>query len=955
MKNNFTKCIAGILLVVMISALLSVSAFATGIISIINLTVTEPKVGEVPATTGSLPATASTRVLNVTWSPADATFKESCDYTVRAEIGIKPDLDKAFTTNMSKMSVKVNGNKTQNVVPHGKNVIVTYTFKATKASDPAAGTTKSDQGTRTAFTDVKPSDYFAEAVNWALEKQITKGTTDTTFSPNDTCTRAQILTFMWRAVGSPKRQGNITFGDINSDAYYYEPAMWAKDHKMVTGRNFEPNTPCTRASTVVYLWKNAGSPKTEVLSTFKDVQADDSYAQAVAWAVKNGVTNGTSATTFSPDATCTRGQIVTFLKRAAAVPAAPEQSYPDDKDDADELTDADDKTDPTDSAKQDKDTKKDDANKDETTQKDDTKKDDTKKDDTKKDDNTKPSDDSKDTDETDQPELPEEDGRNGAPSNQKVTYDKKVYEAAVQDALHEALGEDLGEGLPDMIKALRLHDWLVEHCTYDLTYKREYCHSEYGSIVEGFAVCDGYTKGYNDLLSRVGIPAIKVIGFATNSEGRNLHAWSCVTIDGKKYHVDVTWDDPAPDIAGVVGRAFFLVSDSELDRHDSYNVHCSDKTYEKGWLFNTNYLPFFWDDDKQGFYYVDKDKVKFTSDMKGNMSPVKDSQDFNAYSALRTEDGRFICFFRGNGRTSEYPMYLYSFETGEYYTYTGVKGIKDVIVCILRQKGNKIEVSRQYYDTKYSLPAGFGTEASVELPTSLKKRRVTFDPSYKGGKTTGCEYINAYWRIGDEPFQTLSRSGFTFDGWYTEKDGGVKVESLDEIKGDDVTLYAHWWGPWKIAEAPTETDEGKAERSLDGYPEVKDEIVLPNVLDTSFWEKLSETPSTVTKQGWTWYSSEYGKVKVLKPLLPPEELEYGITCKNGKVSITVREEATYTVVYESIENGEVVSTGKRGVRTNGPGEFEVITPKDFKLNGTVRITLYDSNMTELASIESEFD
>ena len=166
------------------------------------------------------------------------------------------------------------------------------------------------------FTDVKPSDWFAAAVSWAVEKNITAGTTATTFSPNDTCTRAQILTFLWRAVGSPKQTGDNPFSDVKSDDYFYDAALWAHEKGMVSGKTFEGSTPCTRASTVTYLWKNAGSPKASSSTAFIDVSVNADYAKAVAWAVANSVTSGTSDTTFSPDDTCTRGQIVTFLNRA---------------------------------------------------------------------------------------------------------------------------------------------------------------------------------------------------------------------------------------------------------------------------------------------------------------------------------------------------------------------------------------------------------------------------------------------------------------------------------------------------------------------------------------------------------------------------------------------------------------------------------------------------------------
>ena len=164
------------------------------------------------------------------------------------------------------------------------------------------------------FSDVRPTDWFSDSVAWALQKGITVGTSETTFSPNDTCTRAQIITFLWRAVGYPKANAANPFNDVKPADYYYESAIWAYQMGMVSGTTFDGNTPCTRASTVTYLWKNAGSPKTKASSVFNDVPSGAEYSQAVAWALANKITNGTSETTFSPDNTCTRGQIVTFLR-----------------------------------------------------------------------------------------------------------------------------------------------------------------------------------------------------------------------------------------------------------------------------------------------------------------------------------------------------------------------------------------------------------------------------------------------------------------------------------------------------------------------------------------------------------------------------------------------------------------------------------------------------------------
>lgn len=160
------------------------------------------------------------------------------------------------------------------------------------------------------FADVAETAYYRDPVAWAVEKGITNGTSDTAFSPNNTCTRAQIITFLWRAAGSPEPKNACSFTDINAGAYYEKAVTWAAEQGMASGDKFGPNDPCTREMAVEFMWKQAGSPKAPA-ANFTDVSSD-----AVNWALEKGVTNGTSATTFSPKATCTRGQIVTFLWRA---------------------------------------------------------------------------------------------------------------------------------------------------------------------------------------------------------------------------------------------------------------------------------------------------------------------------------------------------------------------------------------------------------------------------------------------------------------------------------------------------------------------------------------------------------------------------------------------------------------------------------------------------------------
>jgi hypothetical protein len=167
------------------------------------------------------------------------------------------------------------------------------------------------------FTDVAETSPYRDAILWAVAQNITKGTTDTTFAPTNTCTNNHILTFLWRANGSPAATIENPFDNIDVNGDFGKAALWAAEQKLVDGTSFPGTDACTRSTTVTYLWKLAGSPETAVSDKFTDVAADADYAQAVAWAVAQGITQGTGdGTTFSPDTICNRGQIVTFLYRA---------------------------------------------------------------------------------------------------------------------------------------------------------------------------------------------------------------------------------------------------------------------------------------------------------------------------------------------------------------------------------------------------------------------------------------------------------------------------------------------------------------------------------------------------------------------------------------------------------------------------------------------------------------
>ena len=170
----------------------------------------------------------------------------------------------------------------------------------------------------TSFVDVPANAYFADAVKWAVDKGITNGLSDTTFGPYESCTRAQIVTFLWRAAGSPEPKTASSFTDVSASAYYAKAVAWAIENGITNGMTettFAPNATCTRGQSVTFLYRALGK-KVESSANFTDVKSDAFYADAVNWAVASDVTNGTSNTTFSPNADCTRAEIVTFLYRA---------------------------------------------------------------------------------------------------------------------------------------------------------------------------------------------------------------------------------------------------------------------------------------------------------------------------------------------------------------------------------------------------------------------------------------------------------------------------------------------------------------------------------------------------------------------------------------------------------------------------------------------------------------
>lgn len=241
----------------------------------------------------------------VTVSPAKAAAGTTVTVTVTPDTGYT--LETLTVTDGSGKAVTVTGKD-------GK-----YTFTMPDSKVNVKATFMEDNTMLNFFTDVNPGDYFYNSVLWAAENGITEGTSDTTFSPYADCTRAQIVTFLWRAAGCPEPVSSENpFTDVTEDSYYYKAVLWAVEKGITEGTGsstFSPDLICTRDQSVTFLWRAAGKPAGAGDNPFTDVKDGEWYSDAVLWAVENSITEGTGGGTFSPDANCTRGQIVTFLYR----------------------------------------------------------------------------------------------------------------------------------------------------------------------------------------------------------------------------------------------------------------------------------------------------------------------------------------------------------------------------------------------------------------------------------------------------------------------------------------------------------------------------------------------------------------------------------------------------------------------------------------------------------------
>ena len=281
-----------------------------------NMTVTIPK-----GSTGDRIYTAHWRYNGGGHSYSYYTIKATAgtggSISPSGNVSVREGRDQTFTITPDK------GYAVANVKIDGKSIgaVKSYTFEnVSRTHTIEVIFMKANGNPQTGvFVDVATGSYYEDAVDWAVENGITKGTDDTHFSPDGICTRAQAVTFLWRTAGSPEPETRaMPFTDVPVGSYYYDAVLWAVENGITKGTSdttFSPNMTCSRAQIVAFLWRSEKSPAAGTANPFADVKSTAYYADAVLWAVKENITKGTTNTTFSPDADCTRAQIVTFLWR----------------------------------------------------------------------------------------------------------------------------------------------------------------------------------------------------------------------------------------------------------------------------------------------------------------------------------------------------------------------------------------------------------------------------------------------------------------------------------------------------------------------------------------------------------------------------------------------------------------------------------------------------------------
>lgn len=411
----------------------------------------------------------------------------------------------------------------------------------------------------TVFSDVAPDAYYAQAVKWAVDNGVTNGTGNNAFSPNATVTRAEAVTFLWRAAGSPKPNTRTSpFTDVtDSGAWYYQAVLWATEKKITNGvsaTQFSLKTTLAYDQMLAFLCRAAGG----------DASGSDWSNKAVSWAKKNGLTNGIS---FSNKKDCPRSDVVYFLwKQLADKTTVEETSKPDPAGAraaiAKGFSEFDKQIDLTPYHVT--------------------------------------------TDEAEK--LAEELALTGEPGmfvtgwagyarTGETTafclyvtyphYSPKEDLLKVKEKIKQITAEAVTPGMSEYEIAKALHDWLVLNNKYDMRYYSnslpDSAYTPYAALITGTSVCQGYAEAYMAMLRYNGIKCVMV--------SNENHAWNLANIDGQWYHVDVTWDDPVPDRAGYVRYNYFLKSDAYMIRdHDRWNdsYACTSTKYDGSILPDTN-------------------------------------------------------------------------------------------------------------------------------------------------------------------------------------------------------------------------------------------------------------------------------------------------------------------------------------------------------------------------------
>ena len=296
----------------------TITATAGGKTAICAVTVTNPSNsgsssgGGGGSSTPRYAVTVPDKTENGSLSVSSKNAKKGSDVTITAtpDKGYEVGDIVAKDVNGNKLTLKDNGDGTYTFTMPASKVTIEATFAEKQADEPVAP--------EKLFADVSADDYYYEAVKWASENGVTGGIGENLFGAKLPCTRAQIVTFLWRAAGSPEPKGMSGFVDVSADAYYAKAVAWAVEQGIASGTSattFSPDAVCTRAQSVAFLYRAFGE-KVNKAAGFSDVSADAYYADAVAWAVENGVASGIGGGLFAPDQDCARGQIVAFLYRA---------------------------------------------------------------------------------------------------------------------------------------------------------------------------------------------------------------------------------------------------------------------------------------------------------------------------------------------------------------------------------------------------------------------------------------------------------------------------------------------------------------------------------------------------------------------------------------------------------------------------------------------------------------